>query len=237
MKVIEVLYIEFGNMYGEAFNPMFLEKSCKDVKVIYTKLTEEPYFVKHKVDMIYISNLRDSKIYDILNVLKKYKDKLKQMIEDNTIFLLTGNSLELFGSYIEENNKKTKALEIFDYYVKKDFNIKYASWVKGKYKDMEIIGHRNQFSKCFNIKNKFIDVIEGTGSDIDSKVEGINYKNFYATYLLGPFLIMNPLFAKYIVNLMGIKEMKYEKEAMEAYEKRMDYFHQENARYVMEENG
>ena len=48
---------------------------------------------------------------------------------------------------------------------------------------------------------------------------------------------MNPLFAKYIVNLMGIKEMKYEKEAMEAYEKRMEYFHQDNARYVMEENG
>ena len=106
MKVIEVLYIEFGNMYGEAFNPMFLEKSCKDVKVIYTKLTEEPYFVKHKVDMIYISNLRDSKMYDILNVLKKYKDRLKELIENNTIFLLTGNSLELFGFTIAKQKIK-----------------------------------------------------------------------------------------------------------------------------------
>lgn len=237
MKVIEVLYSEFGNMYGEMYNPMFLEKSCKDLKVIYTKLNDEPYFVKHDVDMIYISNLRDPKIYDILEVLKKYKDKIKEMIEDNKIFVLTGNSLELFGSYIKEGNKKTEALGIFDYYVEKDFNIKYASWVKGKFKDIEIIGHRNQFSKCFNIKNPFIKVIEGTGSDIDSKIEGINYKNFYATYLLGPFLIMNPLFTKYILGLMGIKDIKYEKEAMEAYKKRMDYFHKEDARYIMEDLG
>lgn len=237
MKIIEVLYNEFGNMYGEIYNPMFLEKSCKDIKIIYTKLNEEPYFVKHDVDMIYISNLRDNKIYDILNTLMKYKDKLKEMIENDVVFLLTGNSLELFGKYIKENDSETTALGIFDYYVEKNFNIKYASWVRGKYKDIEIIGHRNQFSKCFNIKNKFIDVLDGTGSDIDSKIEGINYKNFYATYLLGPFLIMNPLFAKYILGLLGIKEMKYEKCAMEAYNKRMNYFHKKDARYVMEDQG
>ena len=237
MKIIEVLYNEFGNMYGEVYNPMFLEKSCDEIKLIYTKLGEEPYFTKHKVDMIYISNLRDSKIYDILDELKKYKSKLNEMIEDNVVFLLTGNALELFGAYIKENNKKTKALEIFDYYVEKDFNIKYASWVRGKYKDIEIIGHRNQFSKCFNIKNKFIEVLDGTGSDIDSKIEGINYKNFYATYLLGPFLIMNPLFAEYILNILGIKEMKYKKCALEAYNKRMDYFHKKDARYIMGDQG
>ena len=27
MKIVEVLYSEFGNMYGEVYNPMFLEKS------------------------------------------------------------------------------------------------------------------------------------------------------------------------------------------------------------------
>ena len=237
MKIIEVLYSEFGNMYGEIYNPMFLEKSSKKIKVIYTKLNEEPYFVKNKVDMVYISNIRDLKMYDVIDKLRPYKEKIKNMIEDNVIFLLTGNALEMFGSYILENGKKTEALKIFDYYIEKDFNIKYASWVRGKYKNIEIIGHRNQFSKCFNIKNHFIKVLNGTGSDIDSNIEGIHYKNFFATYLLGPFLIMNPLFAKYILELLGIKEMKFEKCAMEAYKKRMKYFHKENARYIMDNNG
>ena len=237
MKIIEILYSEFGNMYGEVYNAMFLEKNCDNIKLIYTKLTDEPYFVNNKVDMVYISNLRDNKMYDILDILKKYKDKIREMIENNIIFLLTGNALELFGSYIEEDGKKIESLNIFDYYIKKDFNIKYASWVKGEFNNIEIIGHRNQFSKCYGIKTPFIKVLTGTGSDIDSNIEGIHYKNFYATYLLGPFLIMNPYFAKYILNLLGIKEMKFEKDAIDAYNKRMEYFHNKDARYVMADQG
>ena len=237
MKTIEVLFSEFGNMYGEIYNPMFLEKSSKKVKVIYTRFNEEPYFMKHKVDMVYISNLRDIKIYDIIDKLKNYKDKIKQMIEDNVIFLLTGDAIEMFGSYIEENGKKTDALGIFDYYVEKNLKVKYASWVKGKFKNIEIIGHRNQFSKCHNIKHPFIKVSNGTGSDIDGNIEGVHYKNFYATYLLGPFLIMNPLFAKHILGLLGIKEFKFESVAMEAYKHRMEYFHKEDARYIMTHHG
>ena len=34
MKIVEVLYSEFGNMYGEVYNPMFLEKSCNKIKLI-----------------------------------------------------------------------------------------------------------------------------------------------------------------------------------------------------------
>ena len=237
MKVIEVLYSEFGNMYGEVYNPMFLEKSSNKIKLIYTKLNEEPYFVNNKVDMVYISNMRDLKMYDIIDKLRPYRNRMKEMIEDDVIFLLTGNAIEMFGSYIEENGKKTKALQIFDYYVEKDFNVKYASWVRGKFKNIEIIGHRNQFSKCFDIKEPFIKVSNGTGSDIDSNIEGVHYKNFYATYLLGPFLIMNPLFTKYILGLLGIKEMKFEKTAMEAYKKRMKYFRKEDARYIMTHHG
>ena len=111
MKTVEVLFSEFGNMYGEVYNPMFLEKSCSKIKLIYTKLNEEPYFMKHKVDMVYIGNMRDLKMYDILDKLKQYKKKIKEMIEDNVVFLLTGNALEMFGSYILENGKETEALD------------------------------------------------------------------------------------------------------------------------------
>ena len=237
MKTIEVLFSEFGNMYGEIYNPMFLEKSSDKIKLIYTRFNEEPYFMKNKVDMVYISNLRDIKIYDIIEKLSKYKKKIKEMIEDNVIFLLTGDALEMFGSYIEEKGEKHKALGIFDYYVEKDLKVKYASWVKGKYDDIEIIGHRNQFSKCHNIDHPFIKVSNGTGSDIDGNIEGILYKNFYATYLLGPFLIINPLFAKHILKLLGIDEFKFEYVSMEAYKHRMEYFSKEDARYIMTHHG
>jgi len=234
MKTIEVLYSEFGNMYGEVYNAMFLEKSSDEIKLIYTKFNDVPYFMNNDVDMVYISYIRDPKIYTVLEKLRTYKDRIKELIENDVIFLLTGNSLEMFGQYIEEDGVKTEALGLFDYYVEKDFDVKYASWVRGYFDDIEIIAHRNQFSKCFNIKQPFIRVENGSGSDMETNVEGIRYKNFYATYLLGPFLIMNPLFAKYLLGLMGIEEMRFEKSAMEAYDKRMEYFHRKDARFIMD---
>ena len=48
---------------------------------------------------------------------------------------------------------------------------------------------------------------------------------------------MNPLFAKYILGLLGIKTMKFEECAMEAYKHRMEYFHKEDARYIMTHHG
>ncbi len=240
MKTIEVLYSEFGNMYGEVYNAMFLDKASEEIEVVYTSLHREPHFLNHKIDMIYMTNIRDGKTYVILEELKKYKDRLAEMIENETIFLLTGNALELFGSYILENGQKTEGLGLFNYYVEKDFTIKYASWVKGWFNDIEIIGHRNQFSKCHNIEQPFIQVTDGSGSDIDStdsKIEGIHYKNFFATYLLGPFLIMNPLFTKYLLGLLGIDQMNFEEPVMKAYQKRMEYFHKPDARFIMDHNG
>ncbi len=237
MKTIEVLYSEFSNMYGEIYNAMLLE-NCKKVKVIYTKFNDEPYFVKHKVDMIYMGNIRDNRTYLILDKLKPHRDKLKKMVDDNVIFLLTGNALELFGKYILENGKKTKALDIMNYYVEKDFTKKHASWFMGKFNDIEIIGHRNQFSKCFDIKHSFIDVLGGKGSDLASKKEGIHYKNFYATYLLGPFLIMNPYFVKHLYGLLGITDkIPYEEDAIAAYNERIAYFRRENARFIITDHG
>lgn len=239
MKKIEILYGELGNMYGEIYNPMFLEKATDEIELIHTGLNDEPCFVKNKVDMIYMSNIRDRKVYDVIDKLMPYKEKIKELIEDGTIFLLTGNAIEVFGSYIDEDGGRKEALGLFDYYIEKDFTKKYACWVKGMFEEegIEIIGHRNQFSKCHNITQPFIKVTGGDGSDMEHPVEGVRYKNFYATYLLGPFLIFNPLFSKYLLGLMGIKEMRFEETAMQAYEHRMEYFHKPDARFIMDHYG
>ena len=47
--------------------------------------------------------------------------------------------------------------------------------------------------------------------------------NFFGTYSLGPYFIMNPLFAKYILRKLGVDDtLLFEKEAVEAYEYRRD---------------
>ena len=47
-------------------------------------------------------------------------------------------------------------------------------------------------------------------------------KNYFATSMVGPFLMMNPPFVKYLMALLGVKEPKleFEETNMAAYERR-----------------
>ena len=40
---------------------------------------------------------------------------------------------------------------------------------------------------------------KGTGNNLDTKDEGYNYKNVYATYMIGPLFIRNPYLTDYFV--------------------------------------
>ena len=106
MKTIEVICPEFQNVYADLYPVTFLEKCNKDLKIVYTHYIDEPYFVKNEVDAIYISSMPDSKILPTIEKLKPYKEKIKDLIEKNVFFLIFGNALEIFSSYIFENNKK-----------------------------------------------------------------------------------------------------------------------------------
>jgi len=57
----------------------------------------------------------------------------------------------------------------------------------------------------------------------ETKLEGIHKNNFFATYVIGPFLVLNPLFTLNLLRLMGekIPSLAYEKDILEAYHIRL----------------
>ena len=64
--------------------------------------------------------------------------------------------------------------------------------------------------------------------------EGIRINNFMATYVIGPLLILNPKFTKWLLKDIGVKKPKlaFEEEAMDAYEYRLnDYMQKKNIYY------
>jgi len=238
MKIIEVIYPEFQNIYADLYQMEVLKKSNENIKIIYTNYNSKPYFIDNNVDMIYIGSMPDSKIIPTIEKLKPYKEKLKEMIENNVLFLICGNALEVFSSHILIADKKYDGINIFDYYIIKNMNKKYRSWYIGKYENQYIIGHKGMFSVCKNITNNFIDTINGYSSDIENKNEGIHYKNFYATYLLGPLLIMNPYFTKEILKKLDLNDkLIYEQELIDAYDERLKHFINPNARFEMKDHG
>ena len=60
-----------------------------------------------------------------------------------------------------------------------------------------------------------------------SPIEGIHDHNLFATYLLGPFLLLNPDFVQYFLReVLGQKDAKpaYEDTLREAYRRRLAEF-------------
>lgn len=203
----EILFPEFSGIYGDCGNMMLLKQCCKNITFKETSLMEEPLFVKEDVDFIYMGSMSEVKQELAVRKLMPYKDRLAELIDKGTVFLITGNALELFGQYILDNDHKIPMLGIFDFHSERDFDNRINYIVVAKYGDMDIIGVKSQFSQIYGLdQDHFLTMVKGLGDNLRSKYEGVHRNNFYGTFSLGPFLVNNPDFTKHLLNLLGEKE-------------------------------
>ena len=184
------LYYDLMNLYGEIGNLKVIEYQLKKQKinVIIDKLSLNDKIEFEKYDLIYIGSGTKKSTLLVLEDLKKYKQQVKEYIENNKFMLVTGNSINVFSKKIGD----TEALNIFD------FNISYSNTrLVGDVILDNIIGFQNRDTLIENNNNPIFN-----NSEI-----GIHYKNFYGTYIIGPLLIRNPNFSqKFIKNLIISKK-------------------------------
>ncbi len=223
---IEILFPEFCNLYGDLSNMKYLQKCLPKAHFHETAFDEEPIFVKEKVNFIYLGPMTESRQEKVIQKLLPYKQKIEELIEQNVVFLMTGNALEIFSEYIEkEDGSRIQALGIFKIYAKQDMLHRHNSKFIGKWEDIDIIGFKSQFTFSYgqNSEGYFASVEKGIGINKESKLEGIQRKNFIGTYVIGPILILNPYFTKKLIQKMGIEEPKlaFAEDVKKAYEYRL----------------
>lgn len=226
---IEILFPEYCGYFGDGQNMRYLQKCIPQANFIKTSLDEIPYFANNNVDLIYMGTMTEHTQERIIQKLLPYKEKIKQMIEEKVNMLFTGNSIEIFGKYIEkENGEKIQALDIFPIYAKRDMMNRHNSLFIGKFEDTKIVGFRSQFTFAYgNNDNCYFSKVEkGIGLNPESKLEGIKINNCIATYLLGPICILNPEFTKKILKNMGIENINlaFEEDTKKAYTQRLKEF-------------
>ena len=226
---IEVLFPEFCNLYGDISNIKYLKKCLPNAKFYETAFDEELIFIKEKVNFIYLGPMTEKMQEKVINKLKPYKERIKELIYENVVFLVIGNAIEIFGKYIEnEDGTKIDALDIFDIYAKRDMLHRHNSIFIGNWKDIKVVGFKSQFTFAYgnNENDYFAKVEKGIGLNKESKLEGIQKNNFIGTYLLGPILILNPMFTKKIIEKMGIEDVKlaFEEDTIAAYNQRLSEF-------------
>lgn len=226
---IEILFPEFCNLYGDISNMKYLKKCLPNANFIETAFDEEPSFVKEKVNFIYLGPMTENMQEKVITKLKPYKERIEELIEENVIFLITGNAIEIFGKYIEnEDESKIEALGIFDIYAKRDMLHRHNSIFIGKWESIDIVGFKSQFTFAYgnNEENYFAKVEKGIGLNKESKLEGIMKNNFIGTYLIGPILILNPLFTEKLLEKMGVNKenLAYAEDVKAAYNQRLEEF-------------
>lgn len=238
--ILEVLFPELSNLYGDLANVRFFSACAPDIEVVRTDNRSTPRFMTEKVDMVYIGSMPESKQILAVERLKPYADRLRELIEDGTVVLATGNAMELFGEYIADGDDKTPMLGLFPYYAERNMHARHNSMFLGQFEDFRIVGYKSQFSFCRgSLKDfPFIRVLGGVGNAPDDEFEGLRYRNFFATYLLGPLLVLNPLFTKYLLRMLGHDDaLAFESEAMEAYRFRLEHLEEDGVNFLMGEHG
>lgn len=227
--VIEILFHEACNLYGDGQNAKYLQATLPDWEFIFTPLTETPYFADHDPDMIYIGSMSESVQRRVIEKLMPLKGRLEALIEKGTPILATGNAGEIFANEIRYVTEEitVKGLGIFDVEVKTDWFGRYNGKVLGTFENMEIVGFRSQFSLLYgdNSGNYFVKCLRGDGINRESRLEGLRKNNLICTQILGPILPLNPLLCEYLIGLTGHSaKAAYRDAAMAAYEQRLKEF-------------
>lgn len=227
---IEVLFPEVSNIYGDFGNIMYLKKCMPNAEIIETNLGNEPHFINENIDLVYLGSMTEKMQERVIKELIPYKDELNKKIQDNQAFLFTGNAFEVIFKYIEKDDgTKIQGLNIVDVYAKRQMMKRFNSLFLGEFNGIKIVGFKDQFSHEYgdNSKMYFAKAIRGCGLNPESKLEGIKINNFIGTSILGPILVLNPNFTKYLMhNILKQKDVKiaYEEEAIRAYNKRLQEF-------------
>ncbi len=234
--VVEILFNEVCNLFGDGQNAAYLEASLPDAQFIYTPLTGTPYFAENTPDLIYIGAMSESIQRRVIEKLMPLKDRVAELIDNGTPILATGNAGEIFANKIDYITEEisVQGLGIFDLTVKTDLFKRYNGKVLGRFEDMDIVGFRAQFSFLYgdNSSTYFTSCTRGVGINPQSKLEGMRKNNLICTQILGPILPLNPLFCEYLMKLAGSDaQAAYRDAAMAAYEQHLKEFQDPNIKF------
>ena len=215
MKItIGHLFYDLLNLYGESGNILALkyalEKQGVEVEIKELSLNDELYL--GDLDIVYIGAGTESNQMLALDYLKKYLPYISQEVLGGKFFLVTGNSVELFGTHIQDGDNKIETLGIFHYFTERTKERRVSECIfKHKKVDDLILGFENHQGMLKNVSLPMFEVIKGYGQSKDTGTEGFKHNSFRGTYLLGPILARNPkLLEVFVKELITKKDKNFE---------------------------
>lgn len=197
------LYYDLLNLYGENGNIIALKNTLELNNIPYEisfKTINESYNI-NDYDITYLGSGTETNLLICLEDIIKHQEEFKTYIENNKLLICTGNSNILFGKSYQTLDKKIHhTLNIFEYEsIETSFRTVGEQVYETNLIKENIIGFLNHQVSLNNYDSNLFKVITGNGYKPNTNLEGLHYKNFYGTLLIGPFLIRNPYMTNYIL--------------------------------------
>lgn len=227
---IEILYPELCCLYGDKGNTKFLRQCLPQAEFIETALNSKPAFLTDEVDLCCMYSMSEKSQELILDRLMQWKEEITAACNNGkTLFLLLGNAMELFGQYIQrEDGSKVDALGVYNTYTVRHAPNRFNTLIQAKFENMTLLGYTSRFADTFGITEDMAlcHVEIGGGSDPKTKLEGLRSGRVIASYMLGPLLVANPDFTKWLLSQLGVNDtaLPYEDALYLAYETRRKEF-------------
>lgn len=226
MKIL-YLYHDLMNLYGENGNIRVLERhlSNQGIKVLVDckSVGDSIDFSEYAVIYCGSGTERNQKI--ALADLLSRSESFCEAAERGVVILLTGNALEFLGKVIHGlDGNDYPALGIADFEVTENPDVRYngdavftADWLHG-----DMVGFINKCTDTVGIpaEQALFSVLMGKGNKAGDLHEGYRNNNLFATYLIGPVLVKNPHFMKYIISLILADQGKEYQEISYPYEEK-----------------
>lgn len=202
---IELLYPDVCNLLGEHGSIRLLE-CCFGEDVITTSFPNKPHFLTEPVDFVYMGPMTERMQRRIAALWRPLADDLRAAIARGQAGFFAGNALDLLGRHViyeEGDTVPMMGLYPFDTYCRR--YDRENTIVAGIWNGIEVMGYQSRFTihtGDTSVK-PFIRVTTGTGMNPETDTEGICDGNFFATDLLGPFLVLNPDFTDVLFRRFG----------------------------------
>lgn len=210
MKQIRILHMlpKRLSLYGEYGNVAVLAKTLRDLGNQVEVLSyEEGELSFDGVDMVYVGAGTEEAIVEANALLQPWKDSIKKALDNDTLFLATGNAMALFGKELTLDGAKAPALEVFDYTCQMSSKKRYLGDALAKDTEGNIyVGFINTGCVYTGTDKPVMELSLGKtlGNDKASPAEGFCSSEFYGTQLIGPVLTKNPhLLSLFVKKLTG----------------------------------
>ena len=195
MKELKILYLypDILELYGDYGNIQVLKYRLekRGIKAIITPYTigdDAPNF--KDFDIVFAGGGADQEQSILAKDLIKYKDNIKEAIENKVFFLLICGAYQLFGRYYKDvDGNIIDGLDVFTYYTEA-INDRKKRCIGNIIIDVtlngnknKVIGFENHGGQTFDIDTPFGEVLFGNGNKFGDTNEGFFLENVIATYL------------------------------------------------------